>query len=187
MRKATGIVRKVDELGRFVIPKELRRTMRIKEGDLLEIYTDDDADMVLKKYSPIEGIGNRNINEYIKTLHQIFGEGDVLICDRNKICASAGTNQEHYMNKELHHDISCFFKQDKYVSVLLHGNDKINVTVEDKEFTTQMISLIRYGNHDIAGAVISLLAMADYKAEILDYMSKATSSMACLIGNTIYS
>ena len=51
--KATGIVRRIDDLGRVVIPKEIRRTMRIREGDPLEIYTDNDGQVIFKKYSPI--------------------------------------------------------------------------------------------------------------------------------------
>ena len=51
--KATGIVRRIDDLGRVVIPKEIRRTMRIREGDPLEIYTDRDGEVIFKKYSPI--------------------------------------------------------------------------------------------------------------------------------------
>ena len=51
--KATGIVRRIDDLGRVVIPKEIRRTMRIREGDPLEIFTDKDGELIFKKYSPI--------------------------------------------------------------------------------------------------------------------------------------
>ena len=51
--KATGIVRRIDDLGRIVIPKEIRRTMRIREGDPLEIFTDNDGGVILRKYSPI--------------------------------------------------------------------------------------------------------------------------------------
>ena len=54
--KATGIVRRIDELGRVVIPKEIRRTLRIREGDPLELFTDRD-ELMLKKYSPIASIG----------------------------------------------------------------------------------------------------------------------------------
>ena len=56
--KATGIVRKIDELGRIVIPKEIRRTMRIREGDPLEIFTEKDGEVIFKKYSPVGEIGN---------------------------------------------------------------------------------------------------------------------------------
>ena len=57
--KATGIVRRIDDLGRVVIPKEIRRTLRIREGDPLEIFTDREGEIILKKYSPI-GISTTN-------------------------------------------------------------------------------------------------------------------------------
>ena len=61
--KATGIVRRIDDLGRVVIPKEIRRTLRIREGDPLEIYTDREGEVILKKYSPINDSGNKNISK----------------------------------------------------------------------------------------------------------------------------
>ena len=78
--KATGIVRRIDDLGRVVIPKEIRRTMRIREGDPLEIYTDRDGEVIFKKYSPI-GELNTFAAQYADTLHKTC-ELDVLICDR---------------------------------------------------------------------------------------------------------
>ena len=56
--KATGVVRRIDDLGRIVIPKEIRRNLRIREGDSLEIYTDSNEAIILKKYSHIESINN---------------------------------------------------------------------------------------------------------------------------------
>lgn len=56
--KATGIVRRIDDLGRVVIPKEIRRTLRIREGDPLEIFTDREGEVILKKYSPIGELAN---------------------------------------------------------------------------------------------------------------------------------
>ena len=55
--KATGIVRRIDDLGRIVIPKEIRKTLKIREGDPLEIFTDREGMVVLKKYSPVGGFG----------------------------------------------------------------------------------------------------------------------------------
>lgn len=55
--KATGIVRRIDDLGRVVIPKEIRRTMRIREGDPLEIFTNNDGEVIFKKYSPLGELG----------------------------------------------------------------------------------------------------------------------------------
>ena len=68
--KATGIVRRIDDLGRVVIPKEIRRTMRIREGDPLEIYTDRDGEVIFKKYSPIGELASF-ASQYADTLHKI--------------------------------------------------------------------------------------------------------------------
>ena len=67
--KATGIVRRIDDLGRVVIPKEIRRTLRIREGDPLEIFTDREGEVILKKYSPI-GELNEFANEYCESLYE---------------------------------------------------------------------------------------------------------------------
>ncbi|MDF2521093.1 MAG: transcriptional regulator, AbrB family, partial [Clostridia bacterium] len=66
--KATGIVRRIDDLGRVVIPKEIRRTLRIREGDPLEIFTDREGEVILKKYSPI-GELSEFAKEYVESLH----------------------------------------------------------------------------------------------------------------------
>ena len=70
--KATGIVRRIDDLGRIVVPKEIRRTLRIREGDPLEIFTDRDGEIVLKKYSPI-GELSQFAGEYAESLAQTTG------------------------------------------------------------------------------------------------------------------
>ena len=81
--KATGIVRRIDELGRVVIPKEIRRTLRIREGDPLEIFTDHDGEVVLKKYSPIGEIA-AIARDYTDSLYRSLGH-IVLICDRDMV------------------------------------------------------------------------------------------------------
>ena len=70
--KATGVVRRIDDLGRVVIPKEIRRTLRIKEGDPLEIFTDKEGEVILKKYSPI-GELSEFATEYAETLNKTTG------------------------------------------------------------------------------------------------------------------
>ena len=70
--KATGIVRRIDELGRVVIPKEIRRTLRIREGDPLEIYTDRDDEVILKKYSPI-GERSSFAKDYTESIFRSLG------------------------------------------------------------------------------------------------------------------
>ena len=70
--KATGIVRRIDDLGRVVVPKEIRRTLRIREGDPLEIFTDREGEIILKKYSPIGELGNL-AKLYAESLSQTMG------------------------------------------------------------------------------------------------------------------
>lgn len=97
--KATGIVRRIDDLGRVVIPKEIRRTLRIKEGSPLEIYTDREGEIILKKYSPI---GELSIfaKEYAEALYQTTG---LLSCitDHDQVVAAAGTGSKDYNGKEI--------------------------------------------------------------------------------------
>ena len=95
--KATGIVRRIDDLGRVVIPKEIRRTMRIREGDPLEIYTDRDGEVIFKKYSPI-GELSAFAGGYADVLAKSMGKG-VLICDRDHCVAAAGVAKKEVLER----------------------------------------------------------------------------------------
>jgi len=95
--KATGIVRRIDDLGRVVIPKEIRRTLRIREGDPLEIFVDRDGEVILKKYSPIGELGDF-AKEYADSLHEAIGH-IALIVDRDAVVSVAGAPKKEFMNK----------------------------------------------------------------------------------------
>ena len=101
--KATGIVRRIDDLGRVVIPKEIRRTMRIREGDPLEIYTDREGEVIFKKYSPIGELAGFAA-EYAETLHKVCGIS-VLIFDRDAVIASAGVAKREYLDKKMSEEL----------------------------------------------------------------------------------
>ncbi len=97
--KATGIVRRIDDLGRVVIPKEIRRTMRIREGDPLEIYTDNDGEVIFKKYSPIGELG-----EFAAQYAEVLGKGTelgVIICDRDHCIAAAGVSRKEVLERRV--------------------------------------------------------------------------------------
>lgn len=97
--KATGIVRRIDDLGRVVIPKEIRRTLRIREGDPLEIFVDRDGEVILKKYSPIGELGDF-AKEYAESLFE--GTNHVtLITDRDTIIAVAGASKKELLDKQV--------------------------------------------------------------------------------------
>ena len=97
--KATGIVRRIDDLGRVVIPKEIRRTLRIKEGTPLEIFTDREGEIILKKYSPI-GELSTFAKEYAEVLSQTTGMVSC-ITDHDQVIAAAGQGGKEYVGKEI--------------------------------------------------------------------------------------
>ncbi len=97
--KATGIVRRIDDLGRVVIPKEIRRTMRIREGDPLEIYTEGDGSVVFRKYSPV-GELSRVSAEYAEAINRSSGI-PIAICDRDSVIAVAGVSRKEYLEKPI--------------------------------------------------------------------------------------
>ena len=101
--KATGIVRRIDDLGRVVIPKEIRRTMRIREGDPLEIYTDRDGEVIFTKYSPVGELASF-AGHICETLSKTTGQ-TAIVCDRDSIIAASGAGkrdlQEKRISKEL--------------------------------------------------------------------------------------
>lgn len=97
--KATGIVRRIDDLGRVVIPKEIRRTLRIREGDPLEIFVDRDGEVILKKYSPIGELGDF-AKEYAESLFESTGH-ITMISDRDTIIAVSGGSKKEYLDKQI--------------------------------------------------------------------------------------
>lgn len=97
--KATGIVRRIDDLGRVVIPKEIRRTLRIREGDPLEIFVDRDGEVILKKYSPIGELSDF-AKEYADSLFESTNHL-VLISDRDTIVAVSGGSKKDYQDKPI--------------------------------------------------------------------------------------
>ncbi len=97
--KATGIVRRIDDLGRVVIPKEIRRTMRIREGDPLEIYTDIGGEVIFKKYSPI-GEMSAFATQYAESLSAAT-DLTVLICDRDHCIAASGISKKEAIERRV--------------------------------------------------------------------------------------
>jgi AbrB family transcriptional regulator (stage V sporulation protein T) len=97
--KATGIVRRIDDLGRVVIPKEIRRTLRIREGDPLEIFVDRDGEVILKKYSPIGELGDF-AKEYAESLYESTNH-ITMISDRDTLIAVAGASKKEFLDKQI--------------------------------------------------------------------------------------
>ena len=139
--RATGIVRRIDELGRVVIPKEIRRTLRIREGDPLEIYTDHDGEVVLKKYSPIGEIANI-AKDYTDSLYRTLGH-ITCICDRDAVVSATGGAKRELMEKPLSAEVENIL-QNRQMAVLnlSAGAKMIPVTSDDNAgaYTAQLVA-----------------------------------------------
>lgn len=109
--KATGIVRRIDDLGRVVIPKEIRRTLRIREGDPLEIYTDANGEVIFKKYSPVGELSNF-ASQYAEVLSRVAGM-PMIISDRDHIVAAAGVSKKEYLERRVSSVIEEFMEMRK--------------------------------------------------------------------------
>ncbi|TDT63464.1 stage V sporulation protein T [Fonticella tunisiensis] len=153
--KATGIVRRIDDLGRVVIPKEIRRTLRIREGDPLEIFTDREGGIILKKYSPIGELSDF-AKEYAEALQQSIGHA-VLICDRDTIISVAGTAKKEYLEKRVSEDVERILAERRTVMNNAKEGGKAFPITNDEEngsaYSSQVISPI-IAEGDAIGAVI---------------------------------
>jgi AbrB family transcriptional regulator (stage V sporulation protein T) len=152
--KATGIVRRIDELGRVVIPKEIRRTLRIRVADPLEIFTDHEGAIVLKKYSPIGELGSF-AKQYAESLSQVSGHL-AIIADRDQIIAAAGGGSKHIIGKSISKGLE--EKMNQRETVCTSKKDQNYVPVTDDENTEYqqevIIPIITHG--DVIGAVVLL-------------------------------
>ena len=101
--KATGVVRRIDDLGRVVIPKEIRKTLRIKEGDPLEIFTEKDGGIILRKYSPI-GELTEFASTYAETIAKTTGH-IAFITDKDTVIAVSGGSKKDFLEKTLSREL----------------------------------------------------------------------------------
>lgn len=146
--KATGMVRRIDDLGRVVIPKEIRRTLRIREGDPLEIFTDREGEVILKKYSPIAEL-SYFAQEYADSLYESTRH-IALIADQDEIVAVSGAPKKGLLAKRLSEEAGELINARKtYIS----NTPNENPPIEDLELSSQVLSPIIVEG-DIAGAVI---------------------------------
>ncbi len=152
--KATGIVRRIDDLGRVVIPKEIRRTLRIRESDPLEIFTDHEGAIILKKYSPIGEMGTF-AKQYAESLSQVSGH-IALIADRDQIIAAAGSNYKQYLGKNISKELEEKMNARETVNASRGDRKCISVTREETEDFQHQVIIPIITQGDIIGAVILL-------------------------------
>jgi len=149
--KATGIVRKIDDLGRIVIPKEIRKGLRIRVGDPLEIFVEKNGEVILKKYAPMGDLLKVS-EQYAESLFGISGYS-VCITDTDSIVAVAGCAKKDYLDKEISEEVLSVL-QDR--SVWMTKDDKVLKIAKVEgtvKYTSQIISPI-ISDGDIIGSVI---------------------------------
>lgn len=151
--KATGIVRRIDDLGRVVIPKEIRRTLRIREGDPLEIFTDREGEVILKKYSPIGELGSIS-KQYSESLAQTMN-CTVCITDMDQVIAAAGSGKKVLADKYLASGMENVLQERDQI-LAEKGSKKYQMIIaEDLECKEQVISPI-ICEGDVIGSVVFL-------------------------------
>lgn len=127
--KQTGMVRKIDELGRVVIPKEIRDVLKLSVGMQLEIYINEKSELVLKKFSPVTPL-EEMAQEFCNVLHDMLNKS-VFVCDKETIIAYAGDNQKDFLNKEVNEQLAGLVcSSSNYVATELDGTTMINITTE---------------------------------------------------------
>ena len=149
--KATGIVRRIDDLGRVVIPKEIRRTMRIKEGDPLEIFTDRQGEVIFKKYSPISELQSFAA-EYADTLQRTSAM-PIFICDRDEIIAVSGASKKEYLDRKISKGLEEIV-ENRSLYVRENGKETVAVAYDGgSHYVNCAMPILSEG--DVVGCVVS--------------------------------
>lgn len=172
--KSTGIVRRIDELGRVVIPKELRRTMRLREGEEMEVFTANNGELIFKKYSALKGIKEYG-EELASSITNIISK-PVVITDKDNVIVDTSTNKS-YLDKR----ISYKFERamEKRRTMLYKSSDAVQVSDENVSDVVSMVVSPVIFQGDVLGALAIISknnVMADTEVKLAeiatDFLSK---------------
>ena len=176
--KATGIVRRIDDLGRVVIPKEIRRTLRLREGTPLEIFTDREGEIILKKYSPMVEL-TAFATQYAEAMAQSTG---LIVCitDRDQVIAGAGGPKKELLQKTISKQLEHAIEERNVVVASKDDKNFLPLTSEEMEgITAQAVAPI-ICEGDAIGSV-SLLSR-EPKAKMGDMEVKLVATAAGFLG-----
>ncbi len=177
--KATGIVRRIDDLGRVVIPKEIRRTMRIREGDPLEIFTERDGEVIFKKYSPIGELSDFAA-QICDSMHRST-DAIAAVCDRDSVIAVSGASKRELLEKRVSPELEQIMEQRG--SLRSDGTEGVHVLDGDERyFVSAASSIVSEG--DILGCVMFVSPKA---AAGSDLELKLTQTVASFLGKQMES
>ena len=170
--KTTGVIRRIDELGRIVIPKEIRKNLRIKNGEYIEIFLDGDA-IILKKFSQIESLENVSV-DYVEAFNQIIHH-NIIVTDRDKVIAVAGPLKKKYLGKEINEFTERSIERRDSFSDKQKRNFKI---IEDEEEMGYFSFASIVDNGDAIGSVIIIstdIPITDMEDKLAIVLSKLLS------------
>ncbi len=174
--KATGIVRRIDDLGRVVIPKEIRRTLRIREGDPLEIFTATDGEVIFKKYSPI-GEMSTFAEQYADVMSRISGL-PTIICDRDHVIAAAGVSKREFLERRITSTLENYMENRKSYQASVTTVTEVQPVEGIEQFAAVIYPIIASG--DVTGAVVMLKGNGNKQPT--DIEVKLAQSAAAFLG-----
>ena len=179
--KATGIVRRIDDLGRVVIPKEIRRTMRIREGDPLEIFTDKDGELIFKKYSPIGELSD--FAAQICDSLRKSTDGIAAVCDRDAVIAIAGGAKRELMDKPISPQLSQIM-EDRSAYRHESAGSSLPVSSGDEKFCISVAAPV-ISEGDVMGCVLFVSPRGSAPGTEVEY--KLAQTVAGFLGKQMES
>ena len=172
--KATGIVRRIDDLGRVVIPKEIRRTLRLHEGVPMEIFTDREGEIILKKYSPMAEM-SMFARQYAEALAQTSGRG-VIITDRDQVIAAAGTGFRDTVGKSISKDLEQIIANRENRLSAKGDREYAQVLRDEEDECEQEVICVIISEGDAIGSVIMLEKNPRNKIGVLEQKLSQTAA-----------
>ena len=169
--KATGIVRRIDDLGRVVIPKEIRRTMRIREGDPLEIYTSSDGEVIFKKYSAISEMSENAVQ--VADIMSKLVSCPVIIFDRDHVVAVSGVSKKEFNERRVSPELEELMESRRNYFCDSHDRSKMMPAEGVEKYAVACIPIISSG--DVTGSVVFL---ESEKSSVVSELQKSLISAA---------
>lgn len=169
--KSTGVIRKIDDLGRIVIPKEIRKNLRVKNGDNLEIFIDEDS-IILKKYSMIEKIPD--IAQTLTDAVYTFIKHTIIITDTDNVIAATGPLKDKYLNKHISHELEeSILRREK----LIQNYFKPFKVIDNEKMICSYITTTII----LSGEVVGMIVILDEKEKVGDIESQVANVVSSFI------
>ena len=175
--KATGIVRRIDDLGRVVIPKEIRRTLRIRDGAPLEIFTNKDGEVIFKKYSPIGEFASF-AGQYVETLNRTCGMS-VVVTDRDSVIVTAGVSKKEFNEKKVSEEFEAIM-EDRSLYYSKNDSEQISVCDGSSGYVKYAMPIVSEG--DVIGCIAMISSDEHFDVDTSSAECKLIQTAASFLG-----